>query len=302
MHTGYSILLGEYIEAEAISYRDCEPFQIVCPACHEPVFKVSRTTDKTDIEYLSHYKKDGSYDSQCELRVSSIQTKEKGKHNALSRDQKLSYFLSVFLSALERDPYISYGKGLKATHKQIDKSKAWRLFRDQHFESGRRGGIANRDQFKESAEFYLNDVSDIGGVPKTGFSSDTQTRIASDMMELLVTDKGRANYNALYNHAAIYLIQRCQNHAQGATAEAIEVMNNVAYFVSGLIRSGKKDGLQLIADMNASPIYPPYVQQPSTYVLKVAAEIGHEMVGVLLRLPYFELLKEKQSSDANKIT
>ena len=283
MHTGYSILLGEYIDAKLISYRDCEPFQIVCPACNEPIFKVARSKEKGAVEYLSHYKKEGSYNSDCELRVSSISSTERGQHNSQSRDQKLSYFLSVFISALERDPYISYGKGIKHTHKQIDRSKAWRLFRDQHFESGRRGGIANREEFIKSAEFYLKESSDIGGVPNTGFSSATQIKIATDMMKLLVTNQGRPNYNALYNHSAIYLIQRCQNHAPGATTEGIEVMNNVAYFVSGLIRSGKKTGLQLIADMNATPIYPPYVEAPATYVLKVAAEIGHEMVGTLLR-------------------
>jgi len=74
------------------------------------------------------------------------------------------------------------------------------------------------------------------------------------------------------------------------------------FLLGSLIRSGKKSGMQLIADMSAIPIYPPYVQQPATYVLKVAAEIGHEMVGTLLRLPYFELLKEKRVKDANKIT
>lgn len=297
MRTGYSILLGEYIDAEAISYRDCEPFQIVCPACNEPVFKVARSSDDGAIEYLSHYKQEGSYNSECTLRVSSIPSSERGQHNFQSRDQKLSYFLSIFRSALERDPYITYSKSLESSHKKINRSKALCFFREQHFQSFRKGGIAEETQFKNAAEFYLKEVSEFGDIPKTGFSVATQTRIAADMMRLLVTEQGKANYNALFNHSAVYLLQRCQAHAPGATAGSIEVMNNVAYFVSGLLMEGKKAGMQLIADMSATPIYPPYVEAPATYLLKVAAEIGHEMIGTLLRLPYFDLLKQKQLNE-----
>jgi hypothetical protein len=297
MQTGYSILLGEYINADAISYRDCEPFQIVCPTCHEPVFKVARSADDNAIEYLSHYKQSGSYDSDCELRVASTPSSEREQHNSQSRDQKLSYFLSVFRSALEQDPYVSYSKGLEYSHKRINRSKALCLFREQHFEIGRKGGMAERTQFQDAAEFYLKEVSEFGGVPKTGFSMATQTRIASDMMKLLITGQGKPNYNALFNHSAVYLLQRYQTRASNETAERIEVAENIAYFVSGLIQSGKKAGMQLIADMHATPIYPPHVEAPATYLLKVATEIGHEMIGTLLRLPYFELLKQKQLDD-----
>lgn len=294
MNTGYSLLLGEYIDADAIEYRDCEPFQIVCPNCKEPIFKATRSGEKDVIHYLSHYRKKGSYEADCILRVSAISAPDRQVRNTQSRDQKLSYFLKVFLDALERDPVMSYGKSLAATHKKINQSKAWRLFREQHFESGRKGGIAQESEFRESAAFYLKDISEIGGVPVTGFSTETQIRIATDIMKYLTSNPGRPNYYALYNHAAVYLIQRCQNSKPGTSAEGIEVMENVSYFLTGLIRTGKKAGLQIIADMNASPIYPPYVSSPSTYVLKVASEIGHEMIGTLLRLPYFELLKSQQ--------
>jgi hypothetical protein len=154
--------------------------------------------------------------------------------------------------------------------------------------------MAERAAFEESAEFYLNEVAEFSGFPRTGFSSETQMRIAADVMEMLVTPQGRTNYNALFNHAAIYLVHRCNNPAPNETTESIEVMRNVAYFVSGLMSRGKRDGMQLISDMIASPIYPPFVEAPDTYLLKVASEISHEMIGTLLRLPYFEMLKEHQ--------
>lgn len=300
MRLGYSILLGETIDADSLSYRDCEPFQIVCPACYEPLFKVSRKSGDNDepIEYLSHYKQDQSYDADCEHRVASTPAAERQRHNAQSRDQKLSYFLSVFRLTLERDPYFAYKKGITHAHKQMDRSKVWCLLREQHFKSGRRGGMADHAQFQEAAKFYLEEIAELGGVPKTAFSMSTQIRIAADMMKLLTSDPGKPNYKALYNHAAVYLLQRCQNPA---STDSVEVLSNLTYFISGLLRAGKKSGLRLVSEMNATPIYPPYVETPATYLLKFASEIGHEMIGTLLRLPYFEILKDAQSNDAKRV-
>lgn len=300
MKVGYSIILGEYIGAESLSYRDCEPFQVVCPNCREPLFKVVRKNGKgvmdsgnAETSYLSHYSKSSSFNTECELRVSSITATDKGRHNTISRDQRLSHFLEVFISALERDPYFIYRSGIAHSHKQINRSKGWRVFRDLHYNTAKNGNMATIDQFTEYAEFYLKESEDIGTIPKTGFSTATQIRIASDMMALLLTDKGKSNYKALYNHASVYLLQRCENRALCTTAESVEVTDNVVYFVSGLMRSGKAQGLQLIADMNASPINPPFVASPANYMLKVASEIAHEMVGALVRLPYFEILGER---------
>ncbi len=74
--TVYSLLLGEYIEAEKISYVDCKGFQIVCLCCKEPIFKVNRENAVKSIEYLSHYDKDKSYVTECELRVEALSKEE----------------------------------------------------------------------------------------------------------------------------------------------------------------------------------------------------------------------------------
>lgn len=298
MLTGYSILLGEYINAEAISYHDCEPFQIVCPMCKEPVFKVARTIEQKSIEYLSHYKKGDSYDTGCSLRVSSISSLDHDKHNSKSRGQKLSYFLSVFLSALERDPFMRYSvdKGLIDTHQQMDRSKVWRKFRDAHFKAYRKGEAEYKGDFKELADIYLDEVSHFDGLLNTGFSSTTQIRIATDMMSLLLTDKGRTNYNALFNHSALYLVQ--QRPSANETREGLIVIENINNYILGLLSFGKKAGLNLMADMDSTHIYPPYTERPTTYSVKVAAELSHSMIGTLLRLPYFELLKENQNRNA----
>lgn len=294
MFKGYSVLLGEYIDADNLSYEDCKPFQMICPCCKEPVFKVSKAGKSQSLEYLSHYNKDTSFEVDCKLRVDSISNAEHFEHNSLSRNQKLSHFLSVFIGALSGDPYMSYGKGLVKTHKIIDKSKAWQHFRDMCYVSSKKGGMALESLFQESADFYLKETEDIGGVPKTGFSMGTQARIANDMMTLLMSNKGRPNYNALYNHSVLHLLKRYENPANGLGDDGLEVMENVCYFINKLISSGKKEGMAIILQMRNTPIYPPFVEAPTSYLTKLASEISHEMIGTLLRLPYFKILSEMQ--------
>ena len=60
MKYGFSLLLNEYIHPELVEYKDSKIFQIVCPECYEPIFKVNRNNKVT---YFSHYKKDEKLDS-----------------------------------------------------------------------------------------------------------------------------------------------------------------------------------------------------------------------------------------------
>lgn len=303
MKTGYSILLGEYIDANALEHRDCEPFQIVCPECYEPLFKVERDSQAKKSDYLSHYRQTTAFQSQCELRVSSKSNSERQKHNSESRDQKLDFFLKVFAAALGKDPYFGYGKSITHSHKIINKSKALSVFKRQHFDTARKTGwLHDFSNFSEAAEFYVSESGSFGETPATGFSLSTQIRIASDIMKLLLTEPGRKNYEMLFNHAAIYLLNRCTNPASDATAEDVEVLNSVAYFVTGLMQGGKRRGMAVLDEMAHTPIYPPFTERPATYLLKVAAEIAHEMLGVLIRLPYFDLLRQRHDETSKNST
>jgi hypothetical protein len=53
----------------------------------------------------------------------------------------------------------------------------------------------------------------------------------------------------------------------------------------------KKRGMLLLSEMSNTPVGPPYAIEGSNFFNKAAAEIMHEMVGTLISLPYFELLK-----------
>lgn len=105
MKFGHSILLGETIDAADIQYRDCERFQVVCPHCYEPIFKVRRAAGSPDeIHFYSHYVVSGAYQGECDLRVKSYSRSEIEARNQVSRDQRLSYFLSVLRRTLGMAP------------------------------------------------------------------------------------------------------------------------------------------------------------------------------------------------------
>lgn len=100
MKLGYSILLGEYFEAEAICYTHCKDLQIVCPNCREPIFKRVRSVPE-EIHYYAHYEKDKNSIEECELRVNGIKGEQILKQNIESRGQKLKYFMYVFKDMLK---------------------------------------------------------------------------------------------------------------------------------------------------------------------------------------------------------
>lgn len=293
MRTGYSILLGEFIDADLLSHRDCEPFQVVCPSCNEPLFKVERNDRKTATSYLSHYRQSKSFEAECERRAAAHTARERQHHNSISRDQKLTFFLSVFQNLLEKDPFIAYQLGFKATHKRLNRSKTWRHFRNRHLESARGSDMGNRQAFETYAASYVEDGFVNQQIPVTGFSSATQIRIAADMMRSLLTQQEKSSYEALFNHASIYLLSRFSTPDPTETEQDRAVSNNIARFLVLMIQSGAKDGMRVLDEMAQTRLSPPYVTKPGSYILKVASEISHEMVGTLLRLPYFTILKDQ---------
>ena len=92
MRLGYSLLLGEYVEATDIDYEACRKFQVVCPICKEALFKAGSAETKR--QWLSHYA--ATQDSECELRVGRMTSQQVMAHNLVQRGQSLELFNSVF--------------------------------------------------------------------------------------------------------------------------------------------------------------------------------------------------------------
>jgi hypothetical protein len=253
MKTGYSTLLGEYVDAAKLEYGDCAPLQIVCPACREALFRSATSSSAEATHYLSHYRQDLAFESDCELRVGKIGVGEQQAHNGNSRDQRLAYFLKVFVSALERDPFISYGKGLRHAHGQLIRSRAFRDFRATSYESFIEGTKLdqNPDWFREFAGNYLDEFKvTVSGVPKTGFSTAVQIRIAEDMLKHLLTEQARPNYCSLFNHGAIYLLARLQTPGYSETPAELAVVGRLTHFMERLLSGEDGQVLEVLKEMS----------------------------------------------------
>ena len=293
MKIGYSLLLGEYINAEGIDYTDCKNFQIVCPSCKEPLFKAERKLGSSISHYLSHYNKDKSYEDECELRVSKISQKDIQLLNYEARNQKLEYFLSVLKDAILDHEYVK-DENLDKAHlllKKIGNSAAIQFFRDRVYE-------IIKEMVRESGKLkiyelfddYIDDIVDVAGsFYETSFSIETQKRIAYDILSHLVSAKARRNYIFLFSHSFVTLMNRIERIKDVRNFYEYEII--LHQNMMKLIGTSKSKGLKIFNRLANYQLRPPHTLENSNLLNKMASEITHEMLGCIIRLPYFEMLK-----------
>lgn len=295
MKIGYSLLLSEYVNAEKVDYVDCKNFQIVCPSCREPIFKVERQFEPQAIHYLSHYSKDKAYVDECELRVNKISEAEIQKANNLSRNQKLEYFLSVLKDAILENEFPQDPENLKAVKSLLSKvsqSAAVQAFRDRIYEVSRQQylGLTEKDIYP-LFDNYIKDIEEISGTfPRTSFAIEMQKRIAFDMWKHLLSAKARGNFSYLFSHAYLMFMKRIEAAKDDRDLHEFEL--HLHYNMRKLIDSTKQEGTKIFEKMMKYSIGPPYAMENSNLLIKMASEINHEMFGCLLRLPYFEMIKK----------
>ena len=290
MKLGYSMLLSEHIGAERLGYEDCKSFQVVCPACREPIFKVTREHPVV-LHYLSHYASDVSFDAECELRVGKMGAAEIEAGNHTAREQRIKYFLSVLQQAVINHDYGQGKEKVPGIMKLMNRAKAISWMRETACNA--EGAIhAMGDIFEECAKNYI--YVDVGAENMewgSGFAIETQIRIAGDMWRHLLTPPARPNLEFLWNHAYCFFQSRLQLRREQGNQPApfIQIERHLAR----LQQCNKEEGKRILAEMAQTLMYRPHVEEDGyRMLLKVFAEISHEMVGTLLRLPYFDMLKE----------
>jgi hypothetical protein len=87
-----SLRQNRLFHARAVGYDDCCELQIVCPACHEALFK--RGNAFTKREYFCHYT--AKLGANCELRVRAIVEKALAPTVVVPKGQDLRRFLLRF--------------------------------------------------------------------------------------------------------------------------------------------------------------------------------------------------------------
>ena len=298
MKIGYSLLLGEYLQAESISYDDCNPFQIVCPVCKEPVFKVVRDLNASSSQYLSHYNKDKSYDNECELRVTSIPRESIEKTNSFSRGQRLEYFLKVLQQAILEEFYPDESEQSRAEQfaNKLRRSKGLKEYREFLLSHARKiYPSLTYEEIQEALDGYTDDITEVSGeFPPTEFSLMIQKRIAHDIWLHLLSPKARDNYLFVFSHAYIALLVRLELARNERGAFDFEICLNDS--MVKLADAHIKEGRRILSNLAGWQIGPPYAIEGSNLFSKMSAEIEHEMLGILLHLPYFELLQKANSS------
>lgn len=295
MRLGYSILLGELIDAAQLEYRDCEHFQVVCPQCQEPVFKVHRAGEKEQ-HYLAHYAAKAAYQDTCELRAARYTPAELEAANHIARNQRLQYFLDKLRGVLAQSHLYSVREAGVA-HRQLNKAPGLAKLRDAIWDKVR---TDRRDIFERVADdwFYQLELGDLALT--TTFSKERQRQIARDMWLMLTSVQSRAGFDFLFNHAFLDLFTDLDHHAKQTAGLAGQAYDAMADYMEGLANWKRAKAMRLLSEMNTTrlPSGTPRVfgapddVQP-TYLMRLYGGLLVRMAGALLALPYFEMLRQR---------
>jgi hypothetical protein len=237
-----------------------------------------------------------AFTTDCELRVKGINDQDKEKDNRLSRGQKLEYFLSVLREEiLKREFGTSPQKVAKVRRETIRWMNApgVQIFRDLfHKHQLSNHEMNTPDNLSILFDEYVKDIESMGGdFPITGFVIATQKRIATDIWLHLLSAKAMGNFTFLFCIAFGLLSERIALASKQRPPHQFEQDFMIA--LGQLIRVGRQKAEIVMDALISTPIGPPYAIYGSTYLSKMASEICFEMLGILLRLLYFEILGRK---------
>jgi hypothetical protein len=284
------MLLGEYIHSIGIDYSDCKHFQIVCPACKEPVFKVFRATPAPGIHYLSHYEKDRAYEAECELRVSRIKAEEIESRNAASRGQRLEYFLGVLRQALSwviTRPDEGGADALKLV-KAILASAGPQMLRDQALRwfIDRSRDLQDFERFLDAPREYWSARTD--GPIWTGFAIATQRRIVKDICLHLLSPNAQGNFSFLWATAYASFLNSLTKCDFSRNRE-LKTWEEIRDLLRALVGASREKAMVIMREAKKQCYASRGIDGD---LLSVSAHhVTSEMRLLLWRLPYLALLK-----------
>ena len=206
------------------------------------------------------------------------------KENALSREQKLQLFLEVLQSAILRYIWTRENRGpVRRAIRKIQAKKPFVALRDVLFK-----GMKTQNFFA-TFDGYAEDYYRDAGKEMTTFAESVQRRIAKDIMEHVLSGNAKSSFDFLFNSSYLWLMGRCAN-----AVRVTDQSGRLNVYLADLISAPDREGMEIIREMVEDIAYPPFTVEPMPFIQKLVAEISHEMIGCLLRLPYFEILKERR--------
>lgn len=293
MKYGFSLFLQEYIEPEKVEYDDCRSFQIVCPNCKEPVFKVARKNHDIQIHYFSHYKKDETLNEQCELRVNRISIETINKKNYESKEQKLSLFIKVFQDLIWENEYdADQLKKVRMKYFQLNRSKTFSHLKKENLK-GIRENIHDKNEF---LDFFTEAIENIYNLPYENFSGDyvvhIQKEFAYSFLQYLVAGHSKTNYFFLINHAFIQLFNDLDRKNKQDLLDDWEILLH-EYITRFFNTKNEKKRYEILYKMGDHQMISPYSGQDVDLFIMFASHIAYHSYAILLRIPYLTILQDK---------
>jgi len=291
MKLGYSLFLKEYVKPSVIDYEDCRIFQIVCPICKEPVYKVTR---EIVIHYFSHYKKDETLNEQCELRVNQISQRSSENLNIESRNQKLSLFLQVFRDIIWKNEYTQNTlQWSRKIYYNISKSSIFMDFK-RYIKNHHQNIIGDRneifDYIKESIENIFD--SDSFKEFKSKYSIYIQKDYSYLFLQHLLAGHAKENYYFLLNHAFILYFDSLNKKVKAGNY--LEWENSLLSYLLRFMRTqNEQKRKKIMVQLGEYEMVSPYTNDRIDLFVMLGSQLNYYSFFILLRIPYLDILKNK---------
>lgn len=291
MKIGRSNVFGFLVDASEVEHRDCEAFQIVCPECHEYLFKGVRVHRNTAIHYFSHYRADQAQVSLCEKRA-AIRASQSGGDDSIEREQTLKHYLETFTSMVQSLPMFSDPDKMATTRSKIESSKSVRDMR-RDLRSGMSMTPDMQAMMKEQAYGDPADPEDsvfgrwdssqaYGWTPKTRFARSIQVRVAADMLKTLMTKPAIPAWNCLFASSWIMLLGRISTvNEDGPFREYRRYVGPVV--AKACMGKDIDRDLDALRSMRCGA---PYMRGPGSWLDKLEIELLSNIFEILLAIDY----------------
>ncbi len=290
MHVGYSFLFGELINVEHLEPQDCEHFLVVCPQCGEPVRKVSCEGGEEG-GHLAH----SSAKPACDLQGARYTPSEREEDRLLAQSQRLRYFLERLYDILAMAPM--YLEDADAVHQEMNEAAGVMEIREMAWQTVQ----LNRNKiFEGAADDFLYKLEQAGWEITGKFPMTRQHEIAGDLWAILTSHQSRARFDCLFNHALLREAGTVSSTALRATGVLQHTMEIQARYIDRIFHLARPGVLPLLNEMLTTKL-PPGMNnlrdaddnEASSYLSRLLGNTITEMVGTLMALPYFEMLRQR---------
>lgn len=303
MKHAYSNIFGLVVDAAEVDHKDCEPFQIVCRECREYVFKTVRSHPNGPIHYFSHYRADPEANALCEERAKArLQNGGYSNSESEGRDQTIKLYLENFTEMVNSLPYFYPTENVTSVRSAFSRSKGACNIRSQTrhdlIEYNNTIEIVKKfaygdQKYNEKGFFYYWDNKN-EWEPQTQFARSVQVRIASDMLETLLTKPAIPAWNILFS-SAWYLTTLISRNGSDMNIHAQH--NKILVPVLEKACNGEDIRRELhILDQKQCGM--PYLITPGTWFEKLQNDVIDSIIKILLSIDYARWSRQRKMGKA----